>query len=281
MQSGTLYVVATPIGNLQDITFRAVDVLKKVDRIAAEDTRHAALLLNHFSIQKPILSLHEHNERERSQMFLDWLQQGESVALISDAGTPLISDPGFDLVRKAKALALPVVALPGPCAAIAALSVSGLPTNRFVFEGFLPPKEEACKNYLSKFIHETGTMVFYEAPQRLLTTLNLMAKVFGAQRIAVIARELTKIHESVLMDELKNLTDHFVAHPEQQRGEIVIIVSGVNEESQETKEVVPDQVLDILLEEIPLKQASALASKITGVRKNILYERALAKTGKK
>lgn len=280
-KTGTLYVVATPIGNLDDMTLRAVEVLKKVDRIAAEDTRHSAPLLKHFSITKPSLSMHEFNERDRLKVVIDYLQAGESIALISDAGTPLISDPGFHLVREAKAQGINVVPVPGPCAAIAALSVAGFPTDRFTFEGFLPAKPEARRNRLSSLLHEDRTMIFYEAPHRLIGALQSMMDVFGRQRQAAVARELTKIHESVMVDELSALIQHYENSPNQQRGEIVILVAGIDEESSESKEVIPEKVLDILLEELPLKQAASLASKITGERKNVLYELALAKKGNK
>lgn len=276
-KKGTLYVVATPIGNLQDITLRAIEVLKKVDKIAAEDTRHSAPLLKHFSITKPILSLHEFNERERLKMLMEHLQHGESIALISDAGTPLISDPGFHLVREAKAHGIKVVPIPGACAAIAALSVAGLPTDKFTFEGFLPAKSEARLNRLASLLHETRSMIFYEAPHRLAPVLQSMAEVFGGERRAVVARELTKIHETVLADSLSQLIKYFKVHENELRGEIVILIEGINEKASESKEVIPEQVLDILLEELPVKQAAALASKITGERKNILYEMALAK----
>lgn len=277
--TGTLYVVATPIGNLQDITLRAIEVLKKVDRIAAEDTRHSAPLLKHFSISKPTLSMHEFNERERLKVVLEYLRQGESIALISDAGTPLISDPGFHLVREAKANGIKVVTIPGPCAAIAALSVAGLPTDKFTFEGFLPAKTEARRNRLATLLHEARTMIFYEAPHRVLSSLQTMAEVFGNERKAVVARELTKIHESVLAENLADLVQYFEVHEKYQRGEFVILIQGIDEEESESKEVIPEKVLDILLEELPLKQAAALASKITGERKNVLYEMALAKKG--
>jgi len=277
--SGTLYVVATPIGNLQDITLRAVDTLKRVDRIAAEDTRHAAPLLKHFSITKPTISMHEFNERERLKMVLEFLHAGESVALISDAGTPLISDPGFHLVREAINQGIKVVPIPGACAAITALSVAGLPTDKFTFEGFLPPKEESRRNKLAELRHEARTMIFYEAPHRLLATLQSIAHVFGEERRGVVARELTKIHESILSSEMRELVAYYTEKTGENRGEIVIIVAGVDEEKSESKEVIPEQVLDILLEELPLKQAATLASKITGERKNVLYDLALAKKG--
>jgi 16S rRNA (cytidine1402-2'-O)-methyltransferase len=277
---GSLYVVATPIGNLQDITLRAIEILKKVDRIAAEDTRHSAPLLKHFSITKPSLSMHEFNERERLKIIMEYLQQGESIALISDAGTPLISDPGFHLVREAKRQGINVVTIPGPCAVIAALSVAGLPTDKFTFEGFLPAKPEARRNRLTNLLHEARTMIFYEAPHRLASVLQTMLEVFGSDRKAVVARELTKIHESVLADDLAGLNRYFDSHPQAVKGEIVILIEGINEEESESKEVIPEKVLDILLEELPLKQAATLASKITGERKNVLYEMALAKKSK-
>lgn len=276
---GTLYVVATPIGNLQDMTLRAIEVLKKVDRIAAEDTRHAGPLLKHFSINKPSLSMHDFNERERLKIIIAYLQAGESIALISDAGTPLISDPGFHLVREAKALGIPVVTIPGPCALIAALSVSGMPTDRFTFEGFLPAKQEARRQRLTLLRHEARTIIFYEAPHRLLVSLQTMAEVFGPSRKVVVARELTKVYESVLAGELADIIALYESRPKEQRGEIVILIEGVDEEARESKEVIPETVLDILLEELPVKQAALLASKITGERKNVLYELALAKKG--
>lgn len=278
---GTLYVVATPIGHMQDITLRAIEVLKKADRIAAEDTRHSMPLLKHFSIEKPILSMHEFNERERMKTLLEYLELGESIALISDAGTPLINDPGFHLVREAKAKGIRVVPIPGPCAAIAALSVAGLPTDKFTFEGFLPPKQEARKNRLAQLLHETRTMIFYEAPHRLLPALHSMAEVFGNQRKAVVARELTKMHETILSSTLQHLIHHYETNAQENKGEIVLLVDGINEERSETKEVIPENVLDILLEELPLKQAAMLASRITGERKNVLYEMALAKKQKR
>lgn len=280
-KTGTLYVVATPIGNLGDITLRAIEVLKQVDKIVAEDTRHSAPLLKHFSISKTSISMHEFNERERHKMLMEYLQQGESIALISDAGTPLISDPGFHLVREAKLQGVKVLAIPGPCAAIAALSVAGLPTDKFTFEGFLPAKAEARRNRLASLLHEFRTMIFYEAPHRVFSTLESMAEVFGKERKAVVARELTKIHETVLADNLFGLINHFKDQENTLRGEFVILVEGINEEQAQSKEVIPEEVLDILLEALPLKQAAALASKITGERKNVLYELALAKKGEK
>lgn len=271
---GTLYVVATPIGNLQDITLRAIEILKSVNRIAAEDTRHSTSLLNHFSIKKPTISLHDFNERQRMSEVIELLQAGESIALISDAGTPLISDPGFPLVREAKAAGVPVVPVPGACAAIAALSACGLPADKFVFEGFLSAKAETRRNRLTTLRLETRTIVFYEAPHRLLDALQALSEVFGAERQIVVARELTKMYESILSGTVAELIAYYEAHEKEQRGEVVIIVHGADEIS-ESKEVITEKVLEILLSELPLKQAVSLASKITGERKNVLYDAAL------
>ncbi|HVE43801.1 MAG TPA: 16S rRNA (cytidine(1402)-2'-O)-methyltransferase [Gammaproteobacteria bacterium] len=273
-EAGVLYVVATPIGNLQDMSLRGVEILQQVDRIAAEDTRHAIPLLKHFLINKPMLSLHDFNERDRSAALLHYIQAGESIALISDAGTPLISDPGFHLVREAHAQGVRVVPIPGACAAIAALSAAGLPSDRFTFEGFLPAKAESCKNRLLSLLHEPRTMIFYEAPHRLLAVLQMMHEVFG-NRKAVVARELTKIYESVMLNDLSELVAFYEKHTDKQRGEVVLVVSGGVEETGETKEVRAEDVLRILLADLPLKQAVSLAAQITGCRKNLLYEMAL------
>ena len=276
MQSklGILYVVATPIGNLQDITFRAIEILRQVDQVVAEDTRHTRILLKHFSIQKPISALHDFNEHQQLRKVIHALQQGKSIALLSDAGTPLISDPGFPLLREAIACGIKVIPIPGVCAAIAALSVAGLPTDQFVFEGFLPAKQEARRQRLQLLSSETRTIVFYEAPHRFISAMQTMVDVFGGKRMACVARELTKIHESIISDHLQSLFTYFQSHPAKQRGEFVIIVAGVQLDNQ-SDSASSKQVLNILLSELPLKQAVKLASKITGERKNVLYEAAL------
>jgi 16S rRNA (cytidine1402-2'-O)-methyltransferase len=273
---GTLYIVATPIGNLGDMTARAVEVLGQVDKIAAEDTRHSGSLLKHYSINKPTISLHNFNERERMDQVIGALKLGESIALISDAGTPLISDPGFHLVREAHAQGITVSPVPGACAAIAALSAAGLPTDKFLFEGFLSAKNEARKQHLTSLSREPRTLVFYEAPHRLLESLQTMCEVFGATRKAVVAREITKLFESVMPGELQVLADYYAAHADQCRGEVVILVAGATVEDNAAVSVVPQVVLSILLQELPLKQAVTLASKITGERRNVLYDAALA-----
>ncbi len=271
---GTLYIVATPIGNLGDMSPRAIQVLKAVTCIAAEDTRHSKSLLQQFSIQTPLIALHEHNEREKTVSLLQQLQQGDSIAVISDAGTPLISDPGYFIVRQAMELSIPVVPIPGPCAAIVALSAAGLPTDRFTFEGFLPAKTTQRKARLTQLQSETRTMIFYEAPHRVLACLQDMTLIFGAERRAVLARELTKLYETIHGAPLGELTHWVEQDADQQRGEIVLVVEGAPELSVEAA-LNGLEVLKILLAELPLKQAVDLAAKISGGRKNELYQQAL------
>lgn len=268
---GVLYIVATPIGNLEDMTFRAIDVLKKVSWIAAEDTRHSGSLLKHYSIKTPLFALHDHNERDRTEELLNRLKNGESIALISDAGTPLISDPGYFLVRETRAAGVKVIPIPGPCAAICALSVSGLATDRFVFEGFLTSKTQARLDHLTTLIHEPRTLVFYEAPHRILDTLHALVSVFGPHRKAVLARELTKMFETVHEGELGELAEWVKLDSNQQRGEIVLMVEG----NKQANRFEGQEVLLLLLENLPLKQAVEVAAKITGQRKNELYQLAL------
>lgn len=274
MNINSLYIVATPIGNLQDMSLRAIEILKTVNLIAVEDTRHSAPLLQHFSIQTPMLALHEHNERERVRLLLERLQQGESIALISDAGTPLISDPGYHLVREAREKGIRVIPIPGPCAAIVALSAAGLPTDSFVFEGFLPVKATARTVSLEQLRNESRTLIFYEAPHRILETLEAMQTVFGDERRVVIARELTKKFETIQSGTLAEIVAWVKNDSNQQRGEIVLLVEGA-EESSKINEQDTERTLHILLDALPLKQAVDLAVKITGQRKNELYQRAL------
>ncbi|MFC4864396.1 16S rRNA (cytidine(1402)-2'-O)-methyltransferase [Pseudomonas sp. MAHUQ-62] len=273
---GTLYVVATPIGNLDDITARALRVLKEVSLVAAEDTRHSVRLLQHFGIETPLAACHEHNERDQGGRFLARLQAGDDVALISDAGTPLISDPGFHLVRQARAAGIPVVPVPGACALIAALSSAGLPSDRFIFEGFLPAKTTARRGRLEALKEEPRTLIFYEAPHRLLESLEDMRGVFGGDRPAVLARELTKTFETLKGAPLEELCGWVAADSNQQRGECVVLVGGWQAPEGEgalSEEAL--RVLDLLLAELPVKRAAALAAEITGVRKNLLYQAAL------
>lgn len=275
--SGALYVVATPIGNLGDISQRAIEVLSGVALIAAEDTRHSAKLLHHFGIKTPAMALHDHNERTVSESIVARLLSGEAVALVSDAGTPLISDPGYHLVAQARAAGCRVVPVPGASALLAALSASGLPSDRFIFEGFLPAKAGAREARLQQLQGEHRTLVFYEAPHRIVASIAAMAAVFGADRQAVIARELTKTFETIHGDTLAGLSDWLLSDANQQRGEFVVIVGGAPFDDQ-LIDAEAERVLRLLLDEMSLKQAAALAAKITGVKKNLLYQFALALT---
>ncbi|WP_296256546.1 MULTISPECIES: 16S rRNA (cytidine(1402)-2'-O)-methyltransferase [unclassified Pseudomonas] len=276
--TGSLYVVATPIGNLDDMSVRALKVLRDVSLIAAEDTRHSLRLMQHFGITTPLAACHEHNEREEGSRFITRLQAGDDVALISDAGTPLISDPGYHLVRQARAAGIQVVPVPGACALIAALCAAGLPSDRFIFEGFLPAKSVGRKARLDLLKEEPRTLIFYEAPHRILECLQDLEDIFGADRPAVLGRELTKTFETLKGLPLGELRAFVESDSNQQRGECVVLVAGWSEpEGEDAIGVEARRVLDLLLQEMPLKRAAALAAEITGVRKNLLYQVALDK----
>lgn len=280
--SGVLYIVATPIGNLNDISPRVLDILKHVDRIAAEDTRHSLPLLRHFSIETPMVALHEFNEREMSEKILSKIQGGESFALISDAGTPLISDPGYHIVSMAHDLGVQVVPVPGPCALITALCASGLAASRFIFEGFLEAKKAKRQQRLQELANETRTLVFYESPHRIQACLQDMHAIFGPDRHVVLARELTKLFETIHAAPLQELLSWLEADKNRQKGEFVTVVRGMAKEQQVQAEaglvqVNVEQVLDVLLKELPTKQAVNLATEITGERKNLIYQMALRK----
>jgi 16S rRNA (cytidine1402-2'-O)-methyltransferase len=274
-RTGVLYVVATPIGNLQDISARAIATLKGVSRIAAEDTRHSSRLLSHYGIDTPMVALHEHNEREVTSQLLDRLAAGDDLALISDAGTPLISDPGFCLVRAARAAGFRLVPVPGPAACIAALSVAGLPADHFVFEGFLPARSTARRRRLEALRNESRTLVFHESAHRIVECLADMADILGGNRPAVVARELTKVFETIESGELAALLIWLQADPDQQRGEFVVLVQGSPAAGNGTLDEATRQVLAVLVAELPLKQAVTLATKITGRSRNELYALAL------
>lgn len=273
--AGVLYVVATPIGNLADMVPRAVEILQSVALIAAEDTRHSARLLSHFSISTPCVAYHDHSDIERTAKILDRVEAGESVALISDAGTPLVSDPGYRLVRTARERGLTVVPVPGACALVAALSASGLPSDRFSFEGFPPARASARRQWLEALSGESRTLIFYEAPHRVLASLETMAEVFGGDREAAIARELTKTFETIRLAPLTELVEFVRADSNQQRGEIVLMVAGASTRAESTLDAEAERVMGILLAELPVKQAAALGAKIIGVKKNALYQWAL------
>lgn len=270
---GELYVVATPIGNLEDITLRAQRVLQEVSIIAAEDTRHTKKLLQHLNISTPMFALHAHNEVQQSEQLLSRLKAGEHVALVTDAGTPAISDPGGRLVLAAQQAKIKVVPVPGASALITALSVAGLTADSFYFAGFLSSKSGARQHQLEKLKHYEVTLVFYEAPHRIVETFADMKKIFGENRYAVICRELTKLYETIQGGELHELYEWLLANPNQQLGEFVIVVQGDTAPAEMTSE--HRQILKILLEALPHKQAAQLASQITGISKNKLYDLAL------
>ena len=268
--TGVLWVVATPIGNMDDISLRARELLARVDVVAAEDTRHTRVLLQHHGIAVPTIALHEHNEEQVVDSLLDRIKAGASVALVSDAGTPLISDPGYRLVRAAREQSVPVHAVPGACAAIAALSISGLATDRFVFEGFLPPKRAARRARITELRAETRTLVLYESSHRIVAALDDLQDVLGPQRHAVLARELTKLHETVLSMPLSELAVRVASDSNQQRGEIVLLIAG-HVEGEDERLHEGRRVLDILAPHLPPARAAKLAAAISGAPRKALY----------
>ncbi|MBT00169.1 MAG: 16S rRNA (cytidine(1402)-2'-O)-methyltransferase [Oceanospirillaceae bacterium] len=277
MSEPILYIVATPIGNLGDLSPRAREVLDGVDLVAAEDTRHSGRLLAHFNIKVPMISVHDHNERQRADTVLERLRAGQSVALISDAGTPLISDPGFVLVRAVREAGFQVSPVPGCCAFIAALSASGLPSDRFLFEGFLPAKSSGRRQRLEALVDQEPTLIFYESTHRILASLTDMQAVFGGERYAVVARELTKTFETIQGDTLTGLVEWMSADPMQQKGEFVVMVQGApKQEASIDAEVL--RILNLLAQEMPPKKAAGLAAQITGLKKNALYQALLDQT---
>ncbi len=268
--------MATPIGNLGDMVPRGLEVLQQVDWIAAEDTRHSGRLLAHFAIATPMVAYHDHSDDRQLAKILALLAAGHSVALITDAGTPLISDPGFKLVREARGQGVKVSPVPGCCAAVAALSAAGLPSNSFAFEGFLPARQGPRLSSLQALRREARTLVFYEAPHRILETLADMATVFGPDREAVVARELTKTHETFLTGTLEQLVALVAGDSNQQRGEIVLMVRGAVAAELSDDDREQRRVLAVLVEELPIKQAAALTAKLTGGNKKQLYQLAVA-----
>ncbi len=273
--TGTLFVVATPIGNTGDMTPRAVEVLQSVDLIAAEDTRHSARLMSHCQITTPLVAYHDHGSEAQGERIFAALDAGKNVALISDAGTPLVSDPGYRLVRSAREKAYKVIPLPGACALITALSAAGLPSDRFCFEGFLPAKQSQRRKALELLATETRTLIFYEAPHRIVATIADLMAIFDAEREVTLARELTKTYETVINGNLKELLAQITNDLNQQKGEMVLVVRGFEGEIKSAKEQEEERVLKLLLVDLPVKQAATLAAQICGAQRNALYKKAL------
>lgn len=277
--SGTLYVIATPIGNLSDITRRATETLEKVDWVAAEDTRHSRPLLNSLGINQTLFSLHEHNEAQRTEQLLEKLLKGENGALISDAGTPLINDPGYYLVKRLRKEGVNVVPIPGPSAVITALCAAGLPTDRFTYEGFLPARSSKRLLALDNLAKETRTLVFYESPHRLMDCLQNMQQVFGEQRETVVARELTKKFEQFVSGSLLEVITYFTENSGKVRGEFVLMLAGAelkNDEESAAAMVKTDKMIQVMLKQsLPVKQISEMISEITGEKKKAIYQRVL------
>jgi len=272
---GTLYIVATPIGNLDDLSPRAVAVLKAVSLVAAEDTRHSGRLLQAMAVDTRMMALHDHNERDRMEQVLARLEEGSDVALISDAGTPLISDPGFVLVREARKRGLRVSPVPGACAIVAALCAAGLPTDRFTFEGFLPSKKGARAAMLKRLSADAATLVFYESPHRIVDSVADIAEAMGPGRELVIARELTKTFETFYSGAASDVLQALQEDPHGSRGEFVIMIHGAEKAAADAGMEEVDRLLKLLLTELPVKKAAKLVSEITGKAKNDLYQRAL------
>lgn len=274
-KKGTLYIVAMPIGNREDITLRAISTLKAVDVILAEDTRHSLPLLTSLMIKKPLISYHAHNEDKRNNGVIEELQKGKSFALISDAGTPLISDPGFSLVRLARELEIPVVPIPGPCALITALSGAGIPCSEFSFVGFLSPKVKVRKEQLTNFKKNKQTTIFYESSHRIIDCIQDVIEIYGSTYELVLAKELTKLYERFIKGTGENILAWLEADANHQKGEFVLILPTQILAEETTRE---EEILNVLLQELPLKQAVSLTCKLTKGNKNALYQLALTKS---
>ncbi len=268
----TLYIVATPIGNLTDMTPRAIEILNTVDLIAAEDTRHSKRLMQHFSINTRMLAYHEHGGEKQSEKLIEALQQGRSIALISDAGTPLISDPGYRIVHRAHQLNIPVVPIPGACALVAALSAAGLATNRFSFEGFMAAKQKARLDHLDSIATDTRTLIFYEAPHRIKATLLDMQQVFGENRLITLARELSKTFETIKQFRIADMVKWVSEDENQQRGEIVLVVEGAQIVEKTELNDASKALLSLLITEMPPKKASKIVAEYCSVPKKAAYD---------
>ena len=272
---GQLYVVSTPIGNLKDITLRAIDTLKEVDLIFSEDTRVTKKLLHHLGIKGRIQSLNEQNEAKKTSKILQQLSQGKSVALMSDAGTPLISDPGYCLVKQARENFFNIIPIPGCCAAIAALSVSGIATDKFYFHGFLPSSESAQLRELGKLAQRKETLIFYESVHRLQSTIGRMIKVFGGNRKAIVCKEITKLHESYLGENLSEINEFVKNNPKKIRGEFTIIIDGCKQEQAIIDQNKIDKILLELLPEMSIKKAVKICMLVSDFSRNVIYKRAV------
>ncbi|PSF10492.1 16S rRNA (cytidine(1402)-2'-O)-methyltransferase [Marinobacter fuscus] len=275
LSGGRLSVVATPIGNLADLSDRSRSVLSAADLVAAEDTRHSARLLQYIGITKPMVALHDHNERDRVSRILAALDEGLHVALISDAGTPLISDPGYVVVREARKAGYPVTPIPGPCALVAALSVAGLPTDRFLFAGFLPARRAGRRAALAELRTQEATLVFYESPHRIIDLMQDLAEEFGGERECVLGRELTKAFETFYSGTATAVLEQLQADSNGTRGEFVVVVRGSAPSEGETVDLDADRLLQLLLAELPVKKAAKIVAEVSGLGKNELYQRAL------
>ncbi|MBC67275.1 MAG: 16S rRNA (cytidine(1402)-2'-O)-methyltransferase [Rhodobacteraceae bacterium] len=270
-----LYLVATPIGNLDDITFRAIEVLKKVDIVACEDTRKTSRLLSHFKINKKLISLHQHNEKNKTDFLINLLLNGNSVAFVSDAGTPAVSDPGAFLVNQALEKDIKVSPIPGPSSITSAFSVSGVQTTQFKFFGFLPNTSGKCKKVLEEIYNQDLPTIIFESPHRIMKTLSLIKNIFGSSYKLFIARELSKIYETIYKDNIESIIKKLESHPEEQQGEFVIIFDGKIREIENFKTLSLDKALEVMIKELPLNQSVKLISKIFKKNKKEVYNQAL------
>ena len=276
-ETGKLFIVSTPIGNLEDITFRAIDTLKNVDLILAEDTRHSAKLISHFQIPKRLIAFHDHNEKNHCIKIIEKLKDGFNIALISDAGTPLISDPGFNLVRSAKQENINVVPIPGPSSPIAALSASGLPADSFTFFGFVPTKDSDRISFLGKLKHSSGTSIFFEAPSRILKTITLIKEIYDPKGNVCLAKEISKIHETIITGDIDEIIHYLEESSDHQKGEFVVLVGGLNYKDIDEKLVLLNEIIPHLLKEMSASKAAKLAAKITSLDKDTCYRAIIEK----
>ena len=276
-ETGKLFIVSTPIGNLEDITYRAVETLKNVDLILAEDTRHSAKLISHFQISKKLIAFHDHNEKSQYMKIIEKLKDGLNIALISDAGTPLINDPGFNLVRSAKQENINVVPIPGPSSPIAALSASGLPADSFTFLGFVPTKDSDRINFLEKLKYSSGTSIFFESPSRILKTTKLIKEIFGSKRNVCLAKEISKIHETIITGDIDEIIHYLEESSDHQKGEFVVLIGGLNYKEIDEKLVLLNEIIPHLLKEMSASKAAKLAAKITSLDKDTCYKAIIEK----